>query len=134
MSSTPTLIQDLDAILLVDGDPTLPVGARLQYDPADPYAVRMSFRTGEGAVTWTFARDLLFDGLRKPTGEGDVHVAPDADGVRLVLTAPSGRAEFALDAFDLAVFLEETTLAVPRGLETRGLDLDHALEQLLAHD
>jgi hypothetical protein len=129
--ATRTLHQDLDAILVVDGDPTLPVSTRLSYDPADPYAVRMTFRTGEGSVAWTFARDLLFEGLRRPIGDGDVHLEPDADAVRLILSAPSGQAEFALDSFDLAVFLEETTNAVPRGQESRGIDLDSALLRLL---
>ncbi len=91
MTATRILHQDLDAILVVDGDPTLPVGTRLTYEPNDPYAVQMSFRTGDGQVTWTFARDLLFDGLRRPTGEGDVHLEPDADTVRLVLSAPAGQ-------------------------------------------
>lgn len=131
MTATRILHQDLDAILVVDGDPTLPVGTRLTYEPNDPYAVQMSFRTGDGQVTWTFARDLLFDGLRRPTGEGDVHLEPDADTVRLVLSAPAGSAEFALDAFDVAVFLEETSDLVPRGQEHRLLDLDDVLARLL---
>jgi hypothetical protein len=126
-----TLHQDLDAILVVNGDPTLPVNTRLSYDPTDPYAVRMTFRTGDGTVAWTFARDLLFDGLRRPTGDGDVHLEPDAEALRLILTAPTGQAEFALDAFDVAVFLEETTAAVPRGQESRAVDVDAALQRLL---
>jgi hypothetical protein len=131
MGATRTLHQDLDAILVVDGDPTLPVGARLTYVANDPYAVQMSFRTGDGMVTWTFARELLFDGMRRPTGEGDVFLEPDGDGVRLVLTAPTGMAEFALDAFDLAVFLEETSNLVPRGQEYRAIDFDAELARLL---
>jgi hypothetical protein len=131
MGATRTLHQDLDAILVVDGDPTLPVGTRLTYAAYDPYAVQMAFRTGDGQVTWTFARELLFDGMRRPTGEGDVFLEPDADAVRLVLKAPTGTAEFALDAFDLAVFLEETSNLVPRGQESRTIDLDAELARLL---
>lgn len=131
MGATRTLHQDLDAILVVDGDPTLPVGTRLTYDATDPFAVQMSFRTGDGQVTWTFARDLLFDGMRRPTGDGDVYLEPDAEAVRLVLSAPTGKAEFALDSFDLAVFLEETSDLVPRGQEMRMVDLDSELQRLL---
>jgi hypothetical protein len=103
----------------------------LTYAAHDPYAVQMAFRTGDGQVTWTFARELLFDGMRRPTGEGDVFLEPDADAVRLVLKAPTGTAEFALDAFDLAVFLEETSNLVPRGQESRTIDLDAELARLL---
>jgi hypothetical protein len=129
--ATRTLNQDLDAFLVVDGEVTLPVAARLTYEPTDPYAIRMMFRTGEGEVVWTFARDLLLDGMRRPAGEGDVLVQPDGEAITLVLSAPTGRAEFALDAFDIAVFLEGTTDAVPRGQEHRAVDLDDALRRLL---
>jgi hypothetical protein len=131
-SITRSVHQDLDAFLLVNGEPTLPVATRLTYDPADPYGVSMRFQTGTGAVTWTFARDLLFDGMRHRSGDGDVLIEPDAEALRLVLTAPSGTAEFALDAFDVAVFLEETVRLVPRGQETHSVDLDGLVERLLA--
>ena len=46
------------------------------YDPADPYAVTMKLEARCGSVTWTFARDLLAEGVYEPTGDGDVQVWP----------------------------------------------------------
>src|SRR6478736_4377323 len=52
------------------------IDADLVFDPADPYAVTMVFRTGVQEVLWTFGRELLVEGLFEPTGDGDVHVWP----------------------------------------------------------
>ena len=37
------------------------IDADLVFDPADPYAVTMVFRTGVQEVLWTFGRELLAD-------------------------------------------------------------------------
>lgn len=50
--------------------------AALVYDPADPFAVTLAFRTDTQQVTWTFGRDLLIEGLYEPTGDGDMHIWP----------------------------------------------------------
>ncbi|WP_157255060.1 SsgA family sporulation/cell division regulator [Nonomuraea typhae] len=55
---------------------------KVVYDPADPYAVHLHFPspTGRSAIVWTFARDLLEQGLAQhrpdPVGLGDVTVGP----------------------------------------------------------
>src|SRR4051812_7394716 len=46
------------------------------FDPADPYAITMKLEARSGSVTWTFARDLLADGVFHPAGDGDVQVWP----------------------------------------------------------
>ena len=48
----------------------------LSFDPADPYAVTMHLEARSGSVTWTFARELLAEGLFDPSGDGDVQVWP----------------------------------------------------------
>ena len=48
----------------------------LGYRRNDPFAVSMTFVTGEGNLVWTFGRDLLMRGVHSPTGDGDVHVSP----------------------------------------------------------
>jgi hypothetical protein len=131
MSATQTLNQDLDIILVVEDEPTLPVRTRLTFAAQDPLAVTMTFMTADKGVRWTFARDLLWEGMSHAAGEGDVRVFPDGDSVRLVLHAPSGRAEFLIDPFDLAVFLDETHDVVPRGQEHLVLDVDSAIARLL---
>jgi hypothetical protein len=116
MSATQTLNQDLDIILVVEDEPTLPVRTRLTFAAQDPLAVTMTFMTADKSHA---------------AGEGDVRVFPDGDSVRLVLHAPSGRAEFLIDPFDLAVFLDETHDVVPRGQEHLVLDVDSVIARLL---
>jgi hypothetical protein len=130
MSRNATVAHDLDLLLVVDGTPTLPVATRLAYDIADPYAVTMAFSTGDGSVTWVFARDLLTDGLLEPVGSGDVTVSPDDGAVLVTLRSPGGRAEFYVDAFELAAFLDETTALIPRGQESAHLRLDDEIIRL----
>jgi len=44
----------------------------LVFDPADPYAVTMHLEARSGAVVWTFARELLADGIYQPSGKQSV--------------------------------------------------------------
>lgn len=132
MNATRTLNQDLDVMLVVEDEPTLPVRTRLTYSGVDPLAVTMTFMTADKGVRWTFARDLLWEGMRQPSGDGDVHVQPDGDTIRLHLNAPGGTAQFVIDPFDLAVFLDETHDVVPRGEEEFVIDLDRTIAELLS--
>ncbi|MFF3732312.1 SsgA family sporulation/cell division regulator [Streptomyces sp. NPDC002476] len=72
----------------------------LRYGSDDPYAATFAFRTGtEEPVTWTSARDLLADGVLRPTGGGDIRFWPCGAGHRMVLdlalSSPAGRARLA---------------------------------------
>jgi len=131
MTATKTLNQDLDILLVVEDEPTLPVRTRLSYSGMDPVAVTMTFMAADRGVEWTFARDLLWEGMRRPIGEGDVRVQPDGDAIRLRLHSPTGMAEFVIDAFELAAFLDETQAVVPREHEIDDVDLDQAIALLL---
>src|ERR1700710_441252 len=71
------------------------IDADLVFDPADPYAVTMVFRTGVQEVLWTFGRELLVEGRYEPTGDGDVHVWPclssnGSAGVIIEVCSPDG--------------------------------------------
>jgi hypothetical protein len=125
--------------LVVPGSVSLPVPSDLRYDPSDPYAVHVSFRTGqEDTVEWTFARQLLTDGVTCPVGEGDVQVWPttgdDLPVVCLALCSPSGRALFEMPLTELVEFLSATYAAVPTGSESAHVDLDAELALLLWSD
>src|ERR671933_682397 len=66
-----TVSCELHLRLVVSSESSLPVPAGLRYDTADPYAVHATFHTGaEETVEWVFARDLLAEGLHRPTGTG----------------------------------------------------------------
>jgi hypothetical protein len=128
---------ELCALLVMHDEATVPVPTQLQYCPADPYAVRATFRLSGGrTVEWFLARELLTEGLRRPAGLGDVRVQPvprhGRHMVRLVLMTPAGRAELMLAGPIVAYFLERTEAVVPPGTERDHLDLEAQLSQLLA--
>jgi hypothetical protein len=134
MSATPQVSTELELRLLVPGA-SLPVRAAMRYQASDPYAVHVEFRTGEEPVVWTFARQLLTDGVSRMVGEGDVKVWPTREsGAHLVciaLSSPSGRALFEVPLGDVVAFLTCTYELVPTGLESDHLDLDSELALLL---
>ncbi|MGN6252755.1 MAG: SsgA family sporulation/cell division regulator [Marmoricola sp.] len=116
----------------LDQEPT-PVTASLLYDPRDPWAVTLDF--GEGSVHWTFARDLLVEGLDAPAGIGDVQVWPtvDRDGVAttvLALSSPDGVALLQGPTRPLAMFVAAMLDRVPLGAESTLVDLDRELISL----
>ena len=140
MTTRPTTVSsELHLRLVVPGAASLPVLADLDYDAADPYAVQVSFHTGAPSsgevVQWTFARQLLSDGIAAPAGEGDVQVWPSttagASVVCLSLSSPSGRALFEVPLTELAEFLGRTYAAVPTGSESDHVDVDAELALLL---
>ncbi len=130
---------ELELRLVVPGSTSLPVRSALTYDPADPYAVTASFHAGSGSseevVQWTFARDLLSDGVTAPVGTGDVRVWPATSGgspvVWLSLSSPSGKALFEMPLAELVEFLRQTYDVVPIGKESNYVDVDAELAVLL---
>ena len=127
-------------LILPDGT-VLPVSASLEYETSDPYAVQVTFHTGgaddECAVVWTFARQLIIDGLDRPAGLGDVRVWPVPDdrhcatSIALALCSPSGEALFEVPRDALSAFLCRTYDEVPIGFEDRHVDMDAELKELL---
>ena len=111
------------------------VEVSLTYDPADPYAVAVGVHTDEATTTWTFARDLLADGLRSmvPLGDGRVRVQAtsvlteisrtDADGSATVLRLPW---------WNTREFVRLSQSLVARGEEQ--VDVDSWLEALTAQE
>ncbi|MFF8770017.1 SsgA family sporulation/cell division regulator [Kitasatospora sp. NPDC015120] len=121
--------------LVVSAELTFRIVVDLDYDPADPYAVRFTFHLpGDEPVTWVFARELLLDGLARPSGEGDVHIHPvggELGEVCLVLCSPEGDAVLRGAAPPLIAFLARTDRLVPIGEEAAAGDLDAQLDLIL---
>ena len=141
MNDHATVSTQLQLRLVVPGGPGVPVLTDVRYDAADPWAVRVTFRTGDDdapTVEWLFARSLLTDGLREPVGDGDVRVWPAVRGrvrvVHLAMESPSGSALFEMDRDELVEFLQRSYLAVPTGSEAERVDLDAELALLLAEE
>jgi hypothetical protein len=108
------------------------------FDPADPYAVTMKLEARSGSVTWTFARELLAEGLYHPSGDGDVQVWPclsnTGDAVVIVeLCSPDGTALLQTGSRAVQMFVTSIYDAVPDGTESSYVSIDALVEQLLAH-
>ncbi|MEU2426033.1 SsgA family sporulation/cell division regulator [Streptomyces sp. NPDC007851] len=129
--------RELELRLVLSPERSIPVPARLTYRSADPYAVHVGFHiNSQCPVHWTFARDLLVEGVFRPSGHGDVRVWPtksEGRGVVLMaLSSPAGDALLEAPAAQVSAWLERTLRAVPPGTEGARLGIDDALDQLLA--
>jgi len=124
--------------LVVSNELSFRIVVDLEYDADDPYAVRFTFHLpGDEPVTWVFARELLVDGISRPTGEGDVHIHPvgeDLAEVCIVLHSPGGDALLRAAAPPLIAFLARTDRLVPMGQELAlsGGELDAKLASILS--
>ncbi|MFF8400902.1 SsgA family sporulation/cell division regulator [Streptomyces sp. NPDC014846] len=129
--------RELELRLVLSPERGIPVPARLSYRSDDPYAVHIAFHIhSERPVDWTFARELLVEGVFRPCGSGDVRVWPtkvDGRGVVLMaLSSPDGDALLEAPLPQVSAWLERTLRVVPPGAEGGQLGLDDALDQLLA--
>jgi len=109
----------------------------MAYHRHDPYAVTMTFLTPDESLTWTFGRDLLVEGLRRTSGDGDVCVAPAISpaGRRIVLitlSSPDGHLMLQAPSDQIAEFVDRSLAVVPLGAEVPNLDIDALVAQLLA--
>ncbi|MEV5513424.1 SsgA family sporulation/cell division regulator [Streptomyces flaveolus] len=129
--------RELELRLILSPEYGVPVPARLTYLADDPYAVRITFHVDSGhPVHWTFARELLVEGVFRPCGHGDVRVWPSkAEGrsvVLMALSSPDGDALLEAPSAQVSAWLERTLRAVPPGSEGARLGLDDGLAELLA--
>ncbi|MEU0831720.1 SsgA family sporulation/cell division regulator [Streptomyces sp. NPDC005969] len=129
--------RELELKLVLSPERSIPVAARLMYRTEDPYAVHVTFHIGSDfPVHWTFARDLLVEGVFRPCGHGDVRIWPAETERRNVLCvalrSPDGDALLEVSSAAVAAWVERTLRLVPPGTETERLGIDAALAELLA--
>ncbi|GGW92581.1 SsgA family sporulation/cell division regulator [Streptomyces noursei] len=129
--------RELELNMVLSPERSIPVPARLTYRTDDPYAVHVTFHVGSDApVHWTFARELLVEGVFRPSGEGDVRVWPTKlDGRSLVcmaLSSPDGDALLEAPAAAVSAWLERSLRIVPPGSESTHLGIDKGLSALFA--
>ena len=106
---------------------SLELPASFGYDPSDPWAVWITFRSPNDEVRWAVGRDLLLQGMTDPAGEGDIQLWPSIDetgraAVVMELCSPDGRLVTQLRTNDLYRFLTRTLAVVPLGTESIDLD------------
>jgi len=155
-SSSSTISAELGLRLVVPRQTIVPLVASLYYSGSDPYAVRMAFHVGtDEPVEWIFARDLLAAGIESRQGDGDVQVWPSPASVaetgdldligtaepgetqgkvlNIELSSPFGRAHFEAPAEAMAAFLQRTYQIVAAGQESRYIDIETELNDLLGN-
>jgi Streptomyces sporulation and cell division protein, SsgA len=153
-SSGTTISAELGLRLVVPQQTIVPLVASMYYSGSDPYAVRMAFHVGtDEPVEWIFARDLLAAGIESRQGTGDVQVWPspisvaetgdldlidaaevtEAQGkvLNIELSSPFGQAHFEAPAEAMSAFLRRTYQIVPAGQESRHIDIETELNELL---
>ncbi|MDC2954660.1 SsgA family sporulation/cell division regulator [Streptomyces gilvifuscus] len=133
-----TLEQPVRGRLVTAREQELPAPATLRYTSADPLAVHLDFPPDVSldgtAVTWTFARALLDEGLRGPVGGGDVHLWPCGRARTVIeLHSPYGMALLQFDTAALQRFLVRTYAVVAAGQEDLAEALDRGLSALLGN-
>jgi hypothetical protein len=129
----------MSAFYLQPDGARVPFPATLCFDKADPFAISLRLRTADvRTVTWTFARQLLIDGARRPAGVGAVEVRPAFHGgsrlLALTLRSAAGRADVQLPYEHVAAFLHATYAAVPSGAEGDLVDWNSELERFRDED
>jgi hypothetical protein len=143
-SSPATVTLDMTATLIGSDGDSLPVRAALSYDLSDPYAIHAVLTAPlSPQVVWVFARELLTDGMLGAAGLGDVRIwrtspedsctSPDDQrDVYIGLISPDGEALLKFSGAELVTFVRRTYVQCLPGEENVHVDLDLAIEQLLA--
>lgn len=129
--------REVEFSLALSPERGIPVPALLSYRLDDPYAVHFTFHLGsEAPVEWSFARDLLAEGLCRPCGPGDVRLWPTTVGGRavlhLALASLDGEALLTAPAEAVRAWLRMTQRLVTPGAESVAAALEEELEELLA--
>ncbi|MBB1255708.1 SsgA family sporulation/cell division regulator [Streptomyces alkaliterrae] len=129
--------REMELRLVVTRDRSVGLPARFTYRTGDPYAVHVSFHIDTPQpVHWTFARELLVEGVFRPCGHGDVRVWPTKvkgrNVICLALNSPDGEALVEAPSVPLAAWLERTLRVLAPGDEASELGIDEGLAALLA--
>ena len=134
----PPVLARLLSLELIDGQGACElVPAGLRYDSGDPFAVALVFHDGSGPNIWTFARELLSEGLHAASGDGDVHVSPhrsdQGQAILLIqLATNDGAALLQANPAEIEAFLALSHDLVAPGDESTCLDIDALIGEILA--
>lgn len=147
--SAETVAIELEMALIAPDDVMVPLIASFYYTSRDPYAVRVAFHVGADEPNeWIFSRDLLAQGLTTCAGLGDVQIWPSSEDARgaqgpsgaetaecgiinLQLSSPTGSARFQVPDAGITAFLAATYQLIELGEETREIDIEAELTDLL---
>lgn len=112
---------------------TIPIKAKIIYDSHDPYAVNLHIYPGHSTVIpWVFARDLMLDAaFGAQTNERTMDVYCEREQEKFLFHLYSKEEDkyikFSTPIKDITRFLNATIKIVPRGKETKEIDVDAEL-------
>jgi hypothetical protein len=113
-----------------DGIPGGRASGRLDFDPAEPFAVRLWIADDN---VWVFDRALLAAGLINAIGDGDVRIIPGeyahAAEVMVVLASDDGAATLLLPRTPVETFVRAVDATLP--IQRAAVDVDGFLAELL---
>ncbi|MEK6441214.1 MULTISPECIES: SsgA family sporulation/cell division regulator [unclassified Pseudonocardia] len=123
-----------DMFTVLHGQPA-PVVTRWTYTATDPFAVTLAVRTRHDRwVEWLVGRDLVLEGLSRPTGDGDIRMSPQLvqgyDIVEIEIRSTDGRAVLEVDRDLLRHFVDSTAEMIAFGEESDRMDLDGMIERI----
>ncbi|MFK3733780.1 SsgA family sporulation/cell division regulator [Streptomyces sp. NPDC088090] len=129
---SPRVLTQPMAMDLLGPDTAVRIDTSAGYHSRDPHALSIAFHLlGEESVVWRLDREMVLAGSLRPTGEGEVHLAPAPDGKLLLrLGAVGHRATIRCDREELARFVRDTFVLVPQGTEERHIDWRPLLDSL----
>ncbi len=105
----------------------------LVYGESDPFAAWFILGPEADRNAWAVSRNLLVEGLDSAAGVGDVRVwplRPACERLVVAFSSPEGHLMFDLSRRVVARFLRGTFIAVPRGREDMGSDVDEAIARM----
>ncbi|MGI8592491.1 MAG: SsgA family sporulation/cell division regulator [Nakamurella sp.] len=124
----------VETAMTLMSDPMPPtVQASFHYAAQEPFAVRLALSLDDApAVQWVFARDLIVQGVRVPSGHGDIQFYPTSEGVVIELHSPDGDAHLLADEAMLTEFADAMEALVPSGRESDFCSMEQELTELLS--
>ncbi|WP_156725793.1 SsgA family sporulation/cell division regulator [Streptomyces apocyni] len=137
-----TTVRATTDLILVTPEQPITIPTTFTYRSDDPYAVHAVFENPSGEQSeWTFARDLLVEGMNGSSGSGDVWVGTTENRtsehaepcVYICLRVPEGEALLQARQADLRQFLDRTRELIGYGREHTHMQpaLDTITEELL---
>ncbi|GAA2141324.1 SsgA family sporulation/cell division regulator [Kitasatospora kazusensis] len=137
-AAVPALVEEVLTLrIALDQDLVGEVRTRFRYDPERPYEVLLTFHVGRSdEADWVFSRELLRDGLRGLSGQGDVKLWPaycpcHGSTLHMALESPYGSALLEVSKPSVQDWLARTYSCVSEATEASAGPTDAQLAALL---
>lgn len=119
-----SISRHINAVVYLDGVHSKPY-LEWHYTTRVPYRFGLLFRNPNGTVAeWEISRDVLWDGLAGPAGEGDVRIRPIKSMVNIEFTSPAGEFVATFHREHLYDALMTTREVCDFGFEPGFIDID----------